>query len=220
MTEPKRILEVQTSYDAWSATYDSDANPTRDLATVALERQQFDFAGRDVLEIGCGTGRNTVWLAERARSVSALDFSEGMLERARARVTSETVSFARHDVREPWPAPDHRFDFVLETLVLEHIDELEPVFREAFRVLKPGGEFFLCELHPFRQLQGKQAEFTDPATGETVFVTAVVHSVADFVNSAIAAGFEIVRLDEWRAEDAPEMSVPRLFTLRGRRPHG
>ncbi len=215
----KTTQNVQTAYDAWSAIYDTDRNPTRDLASVALTAQNFPLDGRAVLEIGCGTGRNTVALAERAARVLALDFSEGMLEKARERVRSENVEFARHDIREPWPAGENAFDLVIETLVLEHIAGLKPVFQEAFRVLNPGGEFFLCELHPFRQLQGKQAEFADPETGETVFVEVALHTVSEFVNSAVGAGFEIVRVDEWRAGDAPANSVPRLFTLRCRKPH-
>ena len=56
-----------------------------------------------MVEIGCGTGRNTEWLAERAASVLAVDFSEGMLQQAKSRVRSPRVRFQQHDIRYGWP---------------------------------------------------------------------------------------------------------------------
>ncbi|MDQ3697995.1 MAG: class I SAM-dependent methyltransferase [Gemmatimonadota bacterium] len=92
----------------------------------------------------------------------ALDFSDGMLARARELVSVPHARFVRHDVRERWPAPDSTFDAVIGKLVLEHVPDL-PVYREAARVLRPGGQLWLCELHPERQRRGGQAHFTDSA---------------------------------------------------------
>ena len=69
---------LASTYDRWAASYDADKNATRDLDAVIVRRAPLDLADRDVLELGCGTGKNTVWFAEHARSVIALDFSEAM----------------------------------------------------------------------------------------------------------------------------------------------
>src|SRR5262245_18756872 len=90
--------DVANAYDRWAATYDSDVNPTRDLDAEVLRRAGPPVEGRDVLEIGCGTGKNTRWLSERARSVVALDFSAGMVARARERVPAGHVNFVHHDI--------------------------------------------------------------------------------------------------------------------------
>jgi ubiquinone/menaquinone biosynthesis C-methylase UbiE len=136
-----------------------------------------------LLELGCGTGKNTVWLAERVRSVLALDFSEGMLAKARDRVASDRVRCARHDVRERLPLADSTVDLLTADLVLEHVAALRPAFAESARVLRPGGRLHVCELHPFRQLLGKQARFARLGTGEVVRVQAHRHEVADYLST-------------------------------------
>src|SRR6185436_13665880 len=93
----------------------------------------------DIVEVGCGTGKNSVFFAEKARSVVALDFSDGMLAKARARVKAPSVRFVHHDVREPWPVPATSADLVSVNLVLEHVEHIAFVFQEAARVLRPGG---------------------------------------------------------------------------------
>lgn len=205
--------DVSVAYDRWAVLYDDTDNATRDLDAVVVRAAPLRVAERDVVEIGCGTGKNTVWLAERARSVVALDFSDGMLEVARRRVTAPHVRFARHDVRHPWPLGDECADVVIGNLVLEHVQDLVPICAEAARVLRRGGQLFLCELHPYKQLAGGQARFTDPRTQETVLVTAFQHSTAEYVNTALDAGFRLVRLDEWLDLDAAASAPPRLLSL-------
>ncbi|HEY6826128.1 MAG TPA: methyltransferase domain-containing protein [Gemmatimonadaceae bacterium] len=205
--------EIARAYDRWSRTYDTDANATRDLDAEVLRRSSLAVDGRDVLEIGCGTGKNTVWLAERARRVIAMDFSPGMLEVARGRAPTDRVSFVQHDVRERWPIDDASVDFVVANLILEHLPDVGPIFAEAARVLRPGGTMYSCELHPYRQLRGGQAHFTDEWSGEVVFAPAFQHTIAEFVNAAIASGLTVQRLNEWTETEAASPVIPRLLSL-------
>ena len=87
------------------------------------------------------------------------------------------------------------------------------MFTSASRVLRTGGLVYLCELHPYRQLRGGQAHFTD-ASGDTVPVPAVVHTVSEYVNGALAAGFTLLHLGEWLEDGAPDGAVPRLLSVR------
>lgn len=216
---PPETDDIAALYDRWAKHYDSDLNATRDLCAEALRRE---FAGRvlgDVVELGCGTGVNTAWLAGRARTVTAVDHSDGMLSIAKDRVRSPVVRFVRHDVREPWPLRDQCADQVIGTLVLEHVAGLDHVFWEAYRALRPGGEMFVCELHPYRQLRGGQAQFMAANTSEPVRIPAFLHDVGEYVNAAVSAGFTIVRLDEWRDRpEAQRSETPRLLAMRSRRP--
>lgn len=203
-----------TAYDRWSAVYETDRNRTRDLDGMVLRGAGLPLAGAAVLEIGCGTGRNTVYLAEAAARVLAIDFSEGMLEKARARCAGRPVRFVAQDIRTRWPADDASIDVAVTDLVLEHVEDLAPIFAEAARVLRPGGVFHVSELHPTMQLDGKQANFADPATGAEVRVPAFRHTIPEFVNTAVAAGLVLRRLDEWFIDAADRAAGrPRLLTL-------
>lgn len=213
MSKVRKETAIAAAYDRWAETYDSDSNRTRELAGEVLRSSDLPIAGRDIVEIGCGTGRNTEWLATQAASLIALDFSAEMLRRATERMQNPKVRFFQHDVRLPWPLSADSADIVIAMLILEHVEHLEPVFAEAFRVLRPNGRLFFCELHPMRQLMGGQAQFSNTQTGERERVPAFLHNVSDYVNDGLSAGFELERLDEWRDLGAACDSIPRLLSL-------
>ena len=205
---------VAEAYDRWCATYDADVNATRDLDAQVLRAHDLALEGCEVLELGCGTGKNTVWLAQKAREVLALDFSAGMLDKARERLRdSANVRFAQQDLREMWPVADASRDRVVGNLVLEHVRDVRLIFREAWRVLRDGGTYYLSELHPYRQLQGRQARFQVPGEAEPVLVDAFVHDVQDYVGAALAAGFTLQSLAEVRDPGVPPSVLPRLLVV-------
>lgn len=204
---------VARMYDRWAARYDADRNATRDLDTAVLRRSSLRVRGRDVLELGAGTGKNTRWLADEARHLVAIDFSAGMLAEARRNVRASNVQFVQHDVSEVWPVATGSIDVIVGNLILEHVRDLAPVIAECARVLRAGGQLYLCELHPFRQLLGGQAHFIDPRTRETVHVPAFRHSVSEYVNTGIVAGLALGELGEWLEADAAANDPPRLLSL-------
>jgi ubiquinone/menaquinone biosynthesis C-methylase UbiE len=205
---------VRAAYASWADSYDTNENRTRDLDAVILRQHELDIAGRDVLEIGCGTGKNTEWLAEHAASVVALDLSPEMLAKARVRVSSTHVKFIEHDIQRTWPVADESVNAVVGNLVLEHISNIRIIFHEAQRVLRPNGTLFLCELHPFRQRLGSQAQFTDAESGDRLKVEAYAHDVSEYVNGGLDAGLHLIRLGEWSDDlDQSSAAPPRLLSV-------
>lgn len=198
------------AYDRWSASYDHDENATRDLDAVILRQRALPVDGATVIEFGAGTGKNTEWLVSRSARLVCLDYSIGMLSRARARVRG--AAFVVHDIRLPWPVATGVADVVVGNLVLEHVQHLAPLFSECARVLRPGGVLYCCELHPFRQWRGGQAHFAGE-DGQAVHVPAFTHTIAEYLNVAIAHGFRLAHLGEWVEPTAPEGALPRLLSL-------
>jgi len=213
MTNASDQSEIAAAYNDWAETYDIVQNQTRDLAAKVLRQVDLNLDSRKVVEVGCGTGRNTTWLAERAAEIVGLDFSEEMLAQARSRVNDPRVRFIQHDARMTWPLANASADVVIAMLILEHVENLAPVFAEATRVLNAGGQFFLCELHPMRQLTGGQAQFSNSKTGERQLISAFLHDVSDYVNAGLSLGLELEHMGEWRDADAPVSSQPRLLSL-------
>jgi len=134
-------MSIQSACDHWSSTYDHDRNLTRDLDQVTTRKVFADTRYRNSLELGCGTGKNTVLLAEISDAVHAIDFSEGMIERARQKVDTGKVQFSVADLTQVWPIKNDSHDLIVCNLILEHIEDLAFIFRQAFRGLKSGGTF-------------------------------------------------------------------------------
>jgi malonyl-CoA O-methyltransferase len=206
----KVSMSIQKAYDEWSGTYDIDENLTRDLDQTALRQALANLRFHSILEIGCGTGKNTAFLAEIGQSVHALDFSEGMIAKARAKVQARNVKFSLADLTQKWPCEDETYDLIVCNLVLEHIPDLSFIFAEGFRVLKPQGTFLINELHPFRQYEGKKARFV--RDGEVAEIPAFIHHISDFSNAASAQGFRLVKLTEWWHE-SDQNKPPRLVSF-------
>ena len=203
-------MSIQNAYDEWSERYDTDENLTRDLdrhvTREVLAGQHFD----SILELGCGTGKNTAFLVQIGTQVHALDFSEGMIEKAGEKVKAENVRFTVTDLTQRWPCEDRDYDLIICNLVLEHIENLSFIFSEASRVLKKNGRFLIDELHPFRQYEGKKARF-DTGRGVTE-IPAFVHHISDFLNTASVNGLMLVKLQEyWHNKD--QGKPPRIVSF-------
>jgi SAM-dependent methyltransferase len=98
--------------------------------------------GKDVLEVACGTGPGVGYLASLARSITAGDFSEALLDIAR-RHYGRRFDFRQFDAQQ-MPFPDGSFDVVLICEALYYIPDAERFLRESCRVLRPGGVLLIA----------------------------------------------------------------------------
>ncbi len=197
---PGVTVPTREGYDRWAAFYDSDPNPLVAVEGPFVERLLGGVRGLSVLDLGCGTGRHTARLAAAGATVTAVDFSPGMLERAR-RKAGPGATFLAHDLADPLPFPAASFDRVLCGLVLDHVANLGLAFAEMRRVCRPAGLVVVSAFHPAMMLRGVQARFRDPDTGEEIRPASYPHQISDYVLAAARAGFAFDHLSEHAVDE-------------------
>ena len=193
------VVPTRTGYDRWAEVYDAEDNPLVLLEEKHIGPLVGDVAGLAVADIGCGTGRHALrWAAAGAR-VTAVDFSEPMLQRARAKPGAETVTFLPHDLAEPIPLASAAFDRVCCCLVLDHIADLDGFFRELRRLCRPAGCVIISVMHPAMSLRGVQARFIEPQSGRRISPAGHAHRMSDYLMAAVRAGLKLDHMSEHEA---------------------
>jgi ubiquinone/menaquinone biosynthesis C-methylase UbiE len=203
------VVPTQAGYDRWAEVYDEEDNPLVLLEEKHLGSLAGDVAGLTVADIGCGTGRHALRLAAVGARVTAVDFSEAMLQRARAKPGAEAITFVRHDLAKPFPLESAAFDRVFCCLVLDHIAELDKFFLELRRLCRPKGCVIISVMHPAMSLRGVQARFIDPASGRRISPASHAHQMSDYLMAAVRAGLSLEHVSEYAADAALAAQSPR-----------
>lgn len=162
----------------WARRYlaERDALPHRAEGTAVLVELLPEHVGR-VLDLGTGDGylMGKVRAARPGVSGVACDFSDEMLDRARARFgAAREIEVVHHDLDEPLPASWGEFDLVVSSFAIHHLNDARKraLYGEVFTRLVPGGRFLNLdhvaspteELHDeFLAAVGKTRQSDDPS---------------------------------------------------------
>jgi ubiquinone/menaquinone biosynthesis C-methylase UbiE len=203
-------MDPQQAYNSWASQYDTNENKTRDLEAKALRDFLSSIPFSSCLEIGCGTGKNTEWILQKAETITAVDLSREMLSKAKEKIESSQVEFIQADINDEWNFTEKTFDLIGFSLVLEHIENLDHIFKEVYKKLNEEGYVYIGELHPFKQYTGSKARFE---TEEGIQVVQCYnHSISDFIHAAKKYGLRLIELDEYFDND-DKTSIPRILIL-------
>lgn len=216
---PYRTVPTGVLYTQWASTYDTDGNVLQiaddiqmhDLLPqfTKLTRQNWNSTeSRDgalrILDLGCGTGRNTVkllqsdWKAEV--DIVGWDGSDAMLKLAKTKCeavlneqrTNVGIELQEIDMASVENVPERFssfFDGLISTLVLEHIP-VETYFRILAQVLKPRSYALVTNMHADMGARSQAGYKT--SSGERFKATSYVYTVSETVEAAGKAGFEVV----------------------------
>ena len=210
MNSGQTEFSICNDYNAWAPFYDAERNLTRDIEAEAIRSVLAGVRCASAVEFGCGTGKNTGFLASLASKVLAFDFSEAMLQEARRTIAADNVAFHLADIERPWPLGGGSQDLVACSLILQHIRHLDFAFAEVGRVLADGGVLFVSELHPIKKYQGSKARYE--IGGRSVEIAGFDHQISHYVRAARRAGLSLAEIDEWwHHED--QGRPPRLATF-------
>ena len=149
---------VRRNFELASARYDESAVLAARLRDQMIARLDWvAFIPDCVLDLGCGTGHAAATLAARwpRARVIALDASSAMLREA-ARREPRRIELLRAEA-ESVPLPDASVDLVFSNLMLPWCEDVDAVFAEVARVLRPRGLFTFTSLGPDTLLELRAA---------------------------------------------------------------
>ncbi|NLI77607.1 MAG: class I SAM-dependent methyltransferase [Candidatus Riflebacteria bacterium] len=204
-----QVVATRAGYDRWAELYDDEDNPLIKLEERHLPPLLGPAAGLAVADLGCGTGRWSVRLARDGARVTGVDFSEGMLAKARQKAEGLDLRLVAHDLATPLPLPGQAFDLVLSCLAMEHLPALAVPFAEMARLARPGGRVVVTAMHPAMMLLGVEARFTDPATGRQTRPASARHDIAAYVNAGVRGGLVVETIGEFPVDDELAAASPR-----------
>jgi SAM-dependent methyltransferase len=144
------------------------------------------------LDAACGTGRFAEFLAGRGHQVIGIDSSPDMLAQARRRVPDGEFHVAELD---RLPLPDDSADVIVCALALVHVPRLEPVLAEFTRVLRPGGDLVISDVHHELVTRGSGIKARGPA-GEPYIADTYRHRIGDYLRAALGLGLQVRRCEE------------------------
>ncbi|KAF2011557.1 S-adenosyl-L-methionine-dependent methyltransferase [Aaosphaeria arxii CBS 175.79] len=233
---PVQHIPTQEAYDQWAHVYDTDGNMLQSIDDSELNDLLPSLLGRvcsshdntnmalNLLDLGCGTGRNTSkllsysWPSSRNNArinIIGLDFSKGMLDVAAHKLTSMTRDAEKvilrleeadcfPTVHNPSTSPKPNvanlppIDGLISTLVLEHIP-LRDFFATLAALVTKGGFALVTNMHN-EMGNMSQAGFVN-AEGVKVRGDSYVYSVEETIDEARRAGFEVVNVKERSVEE-------------------
>jgi SAM-dependent methyltransferase len=144
---------------AWEREYKNPKLVTGDDKPQSDVRKFFKFLkknlkikleDKNILDLGCGTGRNSNYLAKKGNKVVGLEISNTALiiAKAKAREMGVKVDYKIHNIGSEYISSDNTFDLVLDVTASNSLDNKERkiYLEEVHRVLKPGGIFYVRTL--------------------------------------------------------------------------
>jgi SAM-dependent methyltransferase len=220
------VTQTQARYNEFAEWYEqwiSDAP----LLIAAHADLLPAVTGSRVLDIGCGQGRMSRYLAMLGADVAGIDVSAAMLGKARA-AGPENITYINADVtRHPAWWDGRPFDGCTCELALMDVDDLEGALSTVTAVLRPGGWFVASILHPcfpgfeggrssWPPEQGYESEgwWTSPdhsPGGVRIRVGATHRKLSTYLNALLDAGLEAELFVE------PPAPVPKYLLFRCRR---
>lgn len=187
------ICNPLEGHELWSEVYDHLPNPLLHLEERELAAALPDVRGLSVADLACGTGRWLQRLAARGPRIwLGVDFSPAML-RCAASKTGLVGCLIQARI-ESLPIQSESLDLLVCSFALGYLETLTGFVAEAQRLLKPGGQLIVTDLHPGVERLGWKRSFRcGPGIVE---IESRLHPVGD-TTCALRRGFQSVRTNSW-----------------------
>lgn len=206
MTKEPGHAVSQEAFAAWSEVYDVHPNPLLALEERFLTELLPEVRGLDIVDVGCGTGRWLMRLANRsASSLTGIDSSPQMVARAGKKLgASSTILVGQ---ATSLPLRSNSADVLLASFVASYVHDLPQFAAEVRRLARSSARIYLSDLHPATASVCHWKRGFKIA-GAQIQLATCVRSVDEVIACFEALGFEAVLLLE------PPFGDPEQETLR------
>lgn len=207
----------------FSNAHDVGENSNRDNRKVFYELLDFVKPGIKLLDLACGDGLDLVYYKSLGAEVHGLDASEELIKIAKERLPEEDLQVG---LFEKTPFENGAFDVVLSKYAIQTSADMNPIFKEIHRILKPGGNVMYLVTHPFRQYFEKkdskgnyfeQKVVDSHILNNSITVKEPSHTLNEYLNAEFLNNFDITFYQEYwdaAAEQIDGKRYPGYFILK------
>lgn len=176
-----------------------------------------DIKGKRILDLGCGEGGYSRLFASKGAIVTGVDYSENLVNEALKQNQSGEIEYYVRDACSLEGIEDGKFDFVVSAMCLMAVDNIESAIKEAYRVLKPGGEFVISILHPCFGFKDyfNEGPYQELSLSEHFGkpITFWHKTLSNTINCMLNAGF-ILRLLYEPPFPSDDFKIPKILILK------
>ena len=200
--------DILEGYDQWAETYDRESNPLINTEDPIINRILDELFFTQVLDIGTGTGRWALRLAQRGAQVTAIDQSPEMLAMAKAHAAAKGLEIDFHQLSlwDTLPFQPEQFDLITSGLMFSHIDDLHGAFNKFYGLLAPGGKLLFSAFHPDALVHGWRTAIPRPGTLHALHNSE--NSRVDYIEALADAGFHVLKFIDIPIHEAPPETMP------------
>jgi ubiquinone/menaquinone biosynthesis C-methylase UbiE len=214
----KKVLYSEKQYDSFASEFKlaqqqfySKKNESREIIYSLLD---FSLKNKNLLDIGCGFGKDLVYYKQNGAKVFGIDVSKKMIQLAKENTGLENLSvqdYAKTNFESAF------FDVVVSRYALQYKKDLKKTFSEIHRILRKGGVFILLVSQPLLGYVAKKEknyyhqEIVDmPLFKGQVITKEPTHTLSDYVSDFMLNNFTLISQKESKKTENkfPSQNIP------------
>lgn len=234
MTDSSTLVQWNNSADWYDKNMGEEGDElNRTIIRPNVLRVIGNLQGKNLLDVGCGSGYLTSELAKTAEKVVGTDFAPDFIQLCQEKYKDQqNLIFHVQDVTKEFVFPSESFDLVLCKMVLQYVENIDTFAKESKRVLKIGGKVVVIVDHPFNsqfyyaqslvgktnpKYEGLKDYFSEEAQTKLslwgkVELTWYPKTISKYILPFTKAGLHLSNIEEYE-ETREGARIPRILLL-------
>lgn len=203
---PKKLTNLTKQYDKFAEKYVKEQtkfySKYSDKSREAFYKQiNFSLKNKKLLDVGCGSGKDLSYFKKKGAVVYGIDASKKMIEIAKKN-NSSLINLSVQEA-EKTNFKNNFFDIIISRYTLHYEMNLEKVFKELYRILKPKGFLIFLVAHPLLSFMAKKEKIYHkrevvkiPIYNNKIILKEPTHTFSEYLNNFVLKNFEILSFYE------------------------